>query len=81
MNMHVLSRNGNARVGKVAFSSVVVNIVQSEGKLIVFHKILSVEYYSGKLKIIHVLCSKTSHHVFSNICTVIKYSYIQTWKS
>ena len=36
MNMHVLSRNGNARVGKDAFSSVVVNIVQSERKLIVF---------------------------------------------
>ena len=40
MNMHVLSRNGNAYVGKDAYSSVVVNIVQSDWKLTVFHKIL-----------------------------------------
>ena len=30
MNMHVLSRNGNAYVGKDTYSSVVVNIVQSD---------------------------------------------------
>jgi len=46
--------------------------------LTVFHKILSVEYYFGKFKIIHFLCSKTVHHACSKNYTVIRYSYRQT---
>jgi hypothetical protein len=29
-------------------------------------------------KIIHVLCSKTSHYIYSNNCTIIRYNSIQT---
>jgi hypothetical protein len=76
--MHVPSRNGNALVGKDAYSSVVFNIVQSDWKLTVVRKILSVEYYFGKFKINHVPCSKTGLHVYSKNCTVIRYSYRQT---
>jgi len=33
---------------------------------------------SVKFKIVHVLCSKTSHHTYSNNCTIIRYSNILT---
>jgi len=78
VKMHVLSRNENAHVGKDSCGSLIVNIVQSGWKLTVFHKILSVEYYFGKNKMILVPCSKTGHHVYSKNCTVIRYSYRQT---
>lgn len=32
----------------------------------------------GIIKIVHVPCSKTNHHIYSNSCAIIRYSNIQT---